>query len=490
MDRSCPRLLLAALRGGAGKTTLTLGLLAAWRDQGRRLVPFKKGPDYIDPAWHALAAGCSSHNLDPFLMEGDQILALVARHASAADGLLIEGNRGLYDGLDAQGTSSTAELAKALATPVVLVVDCTMRTRTTAALVLGCQHFDPLTPIRGVVLNQIARPRHESLIRSAIEHYCGIPVLGAIPRLKCAVFPERHMGLVPPQEHATAVKAVNTARDLAQRYLDLDGLWQVASQAPPLPRAQIFESPAVAGEPVTIGIIRDSAFQFYYPENLEALEQQGARLVEINALEDPLLPAELDGLYIGGGFPETHAKQLAENLSFRNAIKAAAEAGLPIYAECGGLMYLGEAIITLQGERFPMVGIFPYEFVMGKKPQGHGYTILEVDRDNPFFAPGTLLKGHEFHYSRIQPEPGPQENLVFTVNRGAGLGGQREGLVYHNVLATYTHLHTLGSPQWAAGIVRRAREYRQAARIPGESPRQQGYEIPGVNGLGRGVILP
>ena len=490
MNRSCPRLLLAALRGGAGKTTLTLGLLAAWRDQGRRLVPFKKGPDYIDPAWHALAAGCPSHNLDPFLMEGDQILALVARHASAADGLLIEGNRGLYDGLDAQGTSSTAELAKALATPVVLVVDCTMRTRTTAALVLGCQHFDPLTPIRGVVLNQIARPRHESLIRSTIEHYCGIPVLGAIPQLKCAVFPERHMGLVPPQEHATAVKAVNTARDLAQRYLDLDGLWQVASQAPPLPRAHIFESPVVAGEPVTFGIIRDSAFQFYYPENLEALEQQGARLVEINALEDPLLPAELDALYIGGGFPETHARQLAENLSFRNSVKAAARAGLPMYAECGGLMYLGEAIITLQGERFPMVGLFPYEFVMGKKPQGHGYTILEVDRDNPFFSTGTLLKGHEFHYSRIQPEPGPQENLVFSVNRGAGLGGQREGLVHQNVLATYTHLHALGSPQWAPALVRRARECRQASRLPGDNPRQQGYEAPAGNGSGRGIILP
>jgi len=280
-------LLLAALRGGAGKTTLTLGLLAAWRDQGRRLVPFKKGPDYIDPAWHALAAGCPSHNLDPFLMEGDQILALVARHAQAADGILIEGNRGLYDGLDAQGTSSTAELAKALATPVVLVVDCTMRTRTTAALVLGCQHFDPLTPIRGVILNQIARPRHEALIRNAIEHYCGIPVLGALPRLKCAVFPERHMGLVPPQEHAMALKAVNTARDLAQRYLDLDGLWEVAAQAPPLPAGPISAPLPMTGGPVTIGIIRDSAFQFYYPENLEALEQEGARLVEISALEDP-----------------------------------------------------------------------------------------------------------------------------------------------------------------------------------------------------------
>jgi cobyrinic acid a,c-diamide synthase len=460
MSTPCPRLLLAALRGGAGKTTLTLGLLAAWRDQGRRLVPFKKGPDYIDPAWHALAAGCPSHNLDPFLMEGDQILASVARHAAQADALLIEGNRGLYDGLDAQGTYSTAELAKFLTTPVVVVVECTMRTRTTAALVLGCQHFDPQVPIRGVILNQIARPRHEAIIRQAIEAYCGIPVLGAIPRLKCEVFPERHMGLVPPQEHTTAMRAITTARDLAKRYLDLDGLWQVAAQAPPLPAVPgVTTTPVTPGQRPTIGIIRDSAFQFYYPENLEALKREGAALLEISALDEPVLPASLDGLYIGGGFPETHARALAENLSFRNSIKRAAQSGLPIYAECGGLMYLGETL-QIRGEKFPMVGIFPYDFVMGKKPQGHGYTILEVVLDNPYFPRGTVLKGHEFHYSQMVPDPAPEVPMAFKVNRGAGIGGQREGLLYQNVLATYTHLHALGCPQWAVALVRRAREYR------------------------------
>jgi cobyrinic acid a,c-diamide synthase len=459
MPQPCPRLLLAALRGGAGKTTLTLGLLAAWRGQGRRLVPFKKGPDYIDPAWHTLAAGCPSHNLDPFLMEGDQILASVARHASQADALLIEGNRGLHDGLDAQGTYSTAELAKFLATPVVLVVDCTMRTRTTAALVLGCQHFDPQVPIRGVILNQIARPRHEAIIRQAIETYCGIPVLGAIPRLKCEVFPERHMGLVPPQEHATAIRAVATARDLAQKYLDLEGLWQVAAQAPPLPATpSLRRSFGADCHPSVIGVIRDSAFQFYYPENLEALRDAGAAVLEISALDDPVLPPHLDALYIGGGFPETHARALAENLSFRNSVKASAQAGLPIYAECGGLMFLGEHI-QIGSDKFPMVGLFPYDFIMGKKPQGHGYTILEVAQDNPYFSRGTVLKGHEFHYSQIVPEPAPDFPMAFTVSRGSGLGGQREGLLYQNVLATYTHLHALGCPQWATALVHRAREY-------------------------------
>ena len=488
MTRPCPRLLLSALRGGAGKTTLTLGLLAAWRDQGRVMVPFKKGPDYIDPAWHALAAGRPSHNLDPFLMEGDQIMALVSRYASQADALLIEGNRGLYDGLDAQGTYSTAELAKFLATPVVLVVDCTMRTRTTAALVLGCQHFDPQVPIRGVILNQIARPRHEALIRAAIERYCGLPVLGAIPRLKCAVFPERHMGLVPPQEHSTAQKAVSTARDLAQRYLDLEGLWQVACQAPPLLQAPpLYQERGAAVTRVTIGVIRDSAFQFYYPENLEALEREGAVLVELSAQTAPVLPPDLDALYIGGGFPETHAAALSQNQSFRYSLKAAAQAGLPIYAECGGLMYLGETL-QVQGKKFPMVGLFPYEFIMGKKPQGHGYTILEVVRQNPYFPVGTTLKGHEFHYSQIRPEPGPEASLAFRISRGEGLGGGREGLVYGNVLATYTHLHALGAPQWATALVGRARQYQREVRPRKKMRAREEHPSLGAPDCPRGVF--
>jgi cobyrinic acid a,c-diamide synthase len=441
---------------------LTLGLLAAWQAQGRNVIPFKKGPDYIDPAWHAIAAGSPSHNLDPFLMEAEQIVTLVARHAQAADALLIEGNRGLFDGLDAQGTYSTAELAKLLRMPVVLVVDCTMTTRTAAALVLGCQHFDPQVNLAGVILNQVARPRHEDILRKSIEHYCGVPVLGALPRLKCAVFPERHMGLVPPPEHRAAVRAVAAAQDLAERYLDLAGLWEAASQAPPLPEANGPLYPDRVAHPrVHIGILRDAAFQFYYPENLEALEQAGARLIFLNALTDPELPPDLDALYLGGGFPETNAAALAGNTGFRASVRWAAEAGLPVYAECGGLMYLGQSIQTIQGESHPMVGLLPYDFVMGKSPQGHGYTVLEVVGDNPYFPRGTRLKGHEFHYSRLQPEPGPEANLVFHMTRGAGICGHRDGFVYKNVLATYTHLHALGAPDWAPALVSQAREHQR-----------------------------
>ncbi|MFW6123236.1 MAG: cobyrinate a,c-diamide synthase, partial [Thermodesulfobacteriota bacterium] len=419
----------------------------------------------------ALAAGRPSHNLDPFLMEGEQIKALVSRHAQVADALLIEGNRGLFDGLDARGTYSTAELAKLLKVPVVLVVDCSMTTRTAAALVMGCQHFDPEVNLAGVILNQVARPRHEAILRHTIEHYCQVPVLGAVPRLKCAVFPERHMGLVPPPEHRAAQQAVQAAKDLAQRYLDLPGLWQVASEAPPLPAAAQPLFPVVdLQNPVKIGIVRDAAFQFYYPENLEALEQAGARLVYLSALTDAELPSDLDALYLGGGFPETNAPALAANENFRSALRQAAEDGLPIYAECGGLMYLGRSLKTLDGRSYPMVGLLPHDFLMGKSPQGHGYTVLEVEAENPYFRPGTRLKGHEFHYSRLQPEPGPDAKLVFHLARGTGICGRRDGLVYKNVLATYTHLHALGSPDWAPALIRQAREHRRRRCAAGPEP--------------------
>ncbi len=460
MALSCPRLVLTALRGGSGKTTMTLGLLAAWRQRGRDIVPFKKGPDYIDPAWHSLAAGRPCYNLDPFLMERDRMVASLALHTAAADGALVEGNRGLYDGLDAEGTFSTAELAKLLRAPVVLVVDCTMTTRTAAALVLGCQTFDPEVNLVGVILNQIARPRHEAVLRASIEKYCGIPVLGALPRLKCAVFPERHMGLVPPQEHRAAVAALTAAQDLVQKYLDAESLWALAQAAPPLPGAQDICSDAACPANLVIGIIRDAAFQFYYPENLEALVQAGARLVELNALEDTALP-HLDALYIGGGFPETNAAALAANQAFRNSLKQAIAQGLPVYAECGGLMYLGESLVVAE-QHFPMVGALPLTFLLEKRPQGHGYTVIQVDRENPFFPVGVQMRGHEFHYSRVIESGISPNSFAFQVERGHGVLEGRDGVCYRNVLATYTHLHALGTPLWAAGIIRRAQTFRDS----------------------------
>jgi cobyrinic acid a,c-diamide synthase len=398
-------------------------------------------------------------------MGREQVARSFSRHASSDDVSLIEGNRGLYDGTNLEGEHSTAELAKLLKAPVVLVVDCDKVTRTMAAMILGCQHFDPEAAIRGVILNRVAGERHASIVRRTVEEHCQLPVLGTVPRMADVPFSERHLGLIPPQEQDRIQHALDWAAKIAGDYLDLDGLMAVARGAPSweiLPGTEGCHGDETARDPVTIGVIRDRAFQFYYPENIEALAARGVRILEISAISDSALPA-VDALYIGGGFPETQAELLAQNDAFRRSLRQAAEEGLPIYAECGGFMYLGETLIV--GDRhFPMVGFLPVTFGMEKRPQGHGYTSLEVARENPFFPVGTLLKGHEFHYSRILSLDKSKEHLAFRVLRGTGVDGKRDGLCRKNVLAGFTHLHALGTPQWTEGLVRKARQYRDSRR--------------------------
>lgn len=461
MENRLPRVVIAALRGGAGKTTLAIGLIAAWRERAGRVVPFKKGPDYIDAGWLALAAGQPCYNLDPFLMDEGQILDSFWERTRQAAGAVIEGNRGLYDGMDAAGTCSTAALAKVLRAPVLLIVDATKMTRTAAAAVLGCQHFDPEVLIRGVILNRVAGVRHEEMLRTTIEEYCGIPVVGAVPKAKEDTFPERHMGLMTALEHPEARDAVLSRIRMAEKHIDLDQVIAVAKQAPPLSWEGGLQPRRVTKayrQPV-IGVIRDSAFQFYYPENLEALETRGARVVEVNSLRDEVLPA-LDALYIGGGFPETHAEQLAANRRFRESLRSAIEVGLPVYAECGGLMYLGRNLLV--GDRtYPMVGVLPMDFRLMGRPQGHGYTVLEVVEPNPFYPVGLTLRGHEFHYSRVDDYDTSGLSMALAVRRGVGILDGKDGVCYKNVIATYTHIHAIGSPEWAEGLVQRALAYQR-----------------------------
>ncbi|GAB6192287.1 cobyrinate a,c-diamide synthase [Desulfocastanea catecholica] len=464
-------LVVAGLAGGSGKSVVSVGITAALARQGRVVVPFKKGPDYIDAGWLQLAAGRRCYNLDPFLMTREAILLSFARHSAAAELLIVEGNRGLYDGVDAAGGYSTAELAVTLGLPVLLVVNCTKTTRTVAAMVLGCQHFDSRIDIRGVVLNQIATERQRLLVTESVENYTGIPVLGAIPRLKRDIFPMRHLGMVPHQEYTDSHGALDFLIDLISENVDLDLVEAIMGTVPQPadPVAAAFAAIAVGNkqaEPIParpakirIGILQDAAFQFYYSENLEALEKAGGELVLLNALSDSELP-QLDGLYIGGGFPETNARELAANTAFRLAVREAAECGLPIYAECGGLMYLGSSIV-LDGEEFPLVGVFPIRFGMSTKPQAHGYTIFQVDQDNPFYRSGTEVKGHEFRYSKILDWQGTPEQLVLKMVRGHGFINGRDGLTYKNVLALYTHIHADGTPQWADNFVQRCRTVRQ-----------------------------
>ena len=451
-------IVIAGLSGGAGKSVAAVGLVAALARRGLRVTPFKKGPDYIDAGWLSMAASSPCYNLDPYLMSSEALLANFIRHGGNSEMLLVEGNRGLYDGVDPDGTYSTAGLAVQLGLPVLLVVNCTKTTRTVAAMVLGCKNLDPLVNICGVVLNQVGTARHEKLVREAVERYAGVPVLGAFPRLQ-DVFPQRHLGVTPCPEHGEALEAIVALADAAEAYLDIDGILALA-RPPAMAMSVAAAAVKPVGAPVRIGVIRDAAFQFYYPENLEALVREGAELVEINSLVDPELP-EIDGLYIGGGFPETNARYLAANGSFRRSLKERAEAGLPVYAECGGLIYLGDSMV-LEGEEFSLVGLFPVRYGLEKRPQAHGYTVLQVDGVNPFYPVGTEIRGHEFRYSRVLDWPGRSESLALSMTRGVGFSGRRDGLVYKNVLALYTHIHAVGVPQWAGALVARAREWRRS----------------------------
>ncbi len=463
MKLTSPRITVSALRGGSGKTIISLGLLSLWREMGLSPSPFKKGPDFIDAGWLSFASGSQCHNLDPFLMTEEQIIYSFLIHASENEISLIEGNRGLFDGVDLHGSCSTAELAKILSCPVLLIVDATMVTRTTAALVKGCQSFDPDLKLAGIVINQVATRRQERLITQSIEHYCDITVLGSIPRSRENLFPERHMGLVPHQERNVAQRAIDWAKRLVSENMDVHRLLQIMNNAgpihlnPSLIRTNGDEELISSPRP-RIGVIRDSVFWFYYPENLQSLEALGADIIIIDSIQDPSLP-EIDALYIGGGFPETQAQALAENVGFREELKKRINEGLPVYAECGGFMFMGENL-HVGDKSYPMAGVLPVTFVLEKKPQGHGYTLLETIEPNPYYTAGERLKGHEFHYSRPIVHRQSRLRPVFKVLRGHGLDGTHDGLHKKNLLGTYTHVHAGGDTRWARKIYDMAAAYR------------------------------
>ena len=461
---TCPRLIVSALRGGAGKSTVAIGITAALRNQGKKVAPFKKGPDYIDAGWLFLAAGAPCYNLDTFFIPPEHLTSSFHSHTRNCDIAVIEGNRGLFDGIDLEGKTSTADIAHTLGAPVILCLDCTKTTRTCAAVVSGCVAFDQRINIGGVILNRVAGKRHETILRQSIEHYCGIPVIGAIPKLTADDFPERHMGLVPTPEHNWAKEAIGAAARIAADFIDLEAVMKIAARAGDRIvtdyKAPQAASVHIGSDHPKIAIARDSAFQFYYPDNLEALEAAGAELVFTSPISDSRLPDAIDALYLGGGFPETHARRLAENSGFRQQLADLARSGLPVYAECGGLIYLGEKIIVEERD-YPLCGLLPVVFGIAKKPEGHGYTIATVDGPNPYFAIGTELKGHEFRYSKILSWEGNDADMVFSTVRGKGFFNHRDGLCHKNILATYTHLHALGTPAWAPAMVRAALAYRR-----------------------------
>ena len=452
------RLFISAAHKSSGKTTLCIGLAAALRARGETVQPFKKGPDYIDPLWLGLAAGRPCYNLDPYLSGAEEIRAEFARRMQGTSLGLVEGNKGLYDGLALDGSNSNAALAAMLGTPVVLVIDARGMTRGIAPLILGFQAFDPAIRIAGVILNQLGGARHEAKLRAVIAHYTGVPVLGAVQFDEQLTIVERHLGLVPSNEAQAARARVEeiTARVAAQ--VDLEALLAVARSAPPLAAQAASEPTRAGGARLRLGIARDSAFGFYYPGDLEALRAAGAELVPFDALRDRRLP-RVDALFIGGGFPETHMAALAANAGLRAEVRSAIESGVPAYAECGGLMYLARSI-EWNGRRAEMAGVLPADIVMHARPVGRGYVHLRETGRGPWPARPAggraLIRAHEFHYSSVE-NLAPGLAFAYEVERGYGIDGRHDGIVYRNLLASYSHLRDVAEHRWAWRFVDFAR---------------------------------
>jgi cobyrinic acid a,c-diamide synthase len=452
------RLLISAAHKSSGKTTVSLGLCAALAERGLIVQPFKKGPDYIDPMWLGKAAGRPCHNLDFYCMSHAEILTTVGHYSGNSDISLIEGNKGLYDGLDLDGSNSNAALAKLTRSPVILVLDARGMTRGIAPLILGNQAFDPEIQIAGVILNQLGGSRHEAKLRAVIEHYTDVPVIGGVHRDPSLEIVERHLGLIPINEASASLDKIRHIRDLIKEQVDLDRLLAFAGQAPlafdPVPAAT-----GTSGQTVRIGIARDAAFGFYYPGDLEALEQAGAELVMFNTMTDKVLP-DIDGLFIGGGFPESRMQELEANTELRTQIRTAIENGLPAYAECGGLMYLARSL-TWKGKCCEMAGVIPGDIIMHERPQGRGYVRLRetVNAPWPSSQPQGEFAAHEFHYSSLENAPDTLD-YAYEVIRGTGINGRNDGIIINKLLACYSHMRDSDQHHWARRFVDFVRMHR------------------------------
>lgn len=451
-----PHLYLSAAHKSSGKTTLTLGLCAILVERGLIVQPFKKGPDYIDPLWLSQAAQRACHNLDFYTMQPEEIQQDMATYAQDAYISLVEGNKGLYDGVALDGSDSNAALAKLLQAPVILVLDTQGVTRGIAPLLLGYQQFDPDIYIAGVIFNKVGGKRHEGKLRAVTEHYTDIPIIGAVQRDERLVITERHLGLMPSNEDAQAQHKINQIANIIRDQINIDQLITIANHSPALPTINsIRHSSASQQKTVKIGIMRDAAFGFYYASDLIALKNAGAELIPINALSDQRLP-EIDGLFIGGGFPEEKMEELAKNTELKQAIYQAIENNMPMYAECGGLMYLARQL-TWQEKTCEMVGVLPFDTIMQTRPQGRGYVYLRETGNNLWGLPSVdgqpaEFHAHEFHYSKAINLP---NNLKFAyqVLRGNGIDGHNDGVIYKNVLASYTHLRDTASNHWTQRFV-------------------------------------
>jgi cobyrinic acid a,c-diamide synthase len=445
-----PALVIAGVSSGVGKTTITLALLEALGRRGLAIQAFKVGPDFIDPAFHALATGRPSYTLDGWMCGRDQVVTAVAERAATADLAVIEGVMGCFDGADGvTEDGSTAQVAKWLAAPVALVMDAAALSRSAAAVVLGFERFDPDLDLAGVIFNRAGGATHRQWLSQAVTAGCKARVLGALPHDSRLALPERHLGLVTAAEGGYSPALRQHLAELAEEHVDLEALLALARSA--VERRPAPAAPAPAGRPVTIAIARDQAFQFYYAHNLEALERAGARLRFWSPLIDRSLP-EADGLYLGGGYPELHARGLAENAAMREAVGGFARSGRPVYAECGGLMYLAESLKDTDGHEWPMAGVLPAGVTMERGRLTLGYREITLTADGLLGPRGTRARGQEFHCSTLGAVPSSIQRL-YAVTDGRGGAPRPEGFLVGGALMSYIHLHFGSNPALAANFV-------------------------------------
>ncbi|MBX3235713.1 MAG: cobyrinate a,c-diamide synthase [Nitrospiraceae bacterium] len=447
-----PRLVIAGTGSSVGKTTVTLALLSALAAKGRVVQPFKAGPDFIDPAHHTAVTGRPSRNLDGWMLDAEMNRAILTHASMGADLALIEGMMGLFDGIGSTNDEgSTAELAKQLGAPVLLVVDGGAMARSAAALVEGFARFDPDLAIAGVLFNRVNSPGHYRLLKNAVEQRMSIPAVGYL-RQDEVVISERHLGLVGAGEGSWC-ELYRRLGASAEATVDLDLLERVAATAAPIERPHPSPVQPTPSRTVRIGVARDPAFCFYYADNLQLLESQGGELVYFSPILDAALP-HVDMLYLGGGYPELHAAALSENRSMRRTVAAFSERGGTIFAECGGMMYLTDGIRDFEGRVHEMAGVFPALAVMRKTGLTLGYRRLELSRPCILGEAGTVARGHEFHYSVLEPTGALAYAYQVADARGERKG--TDGLVTKNTLAGYTHLHFGSQPSMISELLQSA----------------------------------
>jgi cobyrinic acid a,c-diamide synthase len=446
--------LVGGTASGVGKTTVVLAIIACLRQRGYVVQPFKGGPDFLDPTHHTRIAGRKARNLDTWMLSPESNREVLSRAAAGADAVVVEGMMGLFDGKDGvTETGSSAEIAKMLKLPVLLVLDCAKSARSVAAAVLGFECFDPDLPLAGLILNRVAGLHHYRLLESAIQARCKTPILGWLPRETSIAIPERHLGLHAAGEREISLDAL---AHLAETHFKVDAILKLEFHV------ETAVSPAaVKGESphVRIGVARDQAFSFYYENNLDLLREQGAEIIPFSPIADRALPADLDALYFGGGYPELYAQELSANTAMLDQIRAFTRSGGHIYAECGGLLYLSQQLSTTDGTVHPMLGILPLQMEMTGKLVDFGYVTVTFTQDCVLGPRGTTIRGHSFHYSRIRSDS--EVATSYQVDFSLSGKQQWEGFTHSNVLASYVHLHFGANPAVARHFATALREARQ-----------------------------